>query len=117
MIPIVTLFEKGKLLQTTESKELILGHEISRIHLVDLLDVTRAAGENGSHRDPGWLDTINSLGNEMDDTIADVMGEQTLVDMPNLAQKKNRKKPGRQEPAIFISLTRTDPQRIPPRKS
>ena len=114
MIPIVTLFEKGKLLQTTESKELIPGREISRIHLVDLLDVARATG---SHRDPSWLDTINSLGNEMDDTIADAMGKQTLVNMLDLAQKKNRKKPWRQEPAIFISLTRTDPQRIPPRKS
>jgi hypothetical protein len=89
MIPIVTLFEKGKLLQTTESKELIPGREISRIHLVDLLDVARATG---SHRDPSWLDTINSLGNEMDDTIADAMGKQTLVDMLDLAQKKNRKK-------------------------
>ena len=59
---------------------------------MDLLDVARAIGENGSHRDPGWLDTINSLGNEMDDTIADVMGEQTLVDILNLDQKKNRKK-------------------------
>ena len=84
---------------------------------MDLLDVARAIEENGSHRDPSWLDTINSLGNEMDDTIADVMGEQTLVDILNLDQKKNRKKPRRQEPAIFISLTRTDPQRIPPRKS
>ena len=62
MIPIVMLFEKGKLLQTTESKELIPGHEISRIHLVDLLDVFLTVGENGSHRDPSWLDTINSTG-------------------------------------------------------
>lgn len=55
---------------------------------MDLLDVARAIEENGSHRDPSWLDTINSLGNEMDDTIADIMGKQTLVDMLDLAQKK-----------------------------
>ncbi len=58
---------------------------------MDLLDVARAVGENGAHRDPSWLVTTNSLGNEMDDTIADVMGEQTLVDMLDLIQKKNRK--------------------------
>ena len=92
LIPIVTLFEKGKLLQTTEREELILGREMSRIRLVDILDVVRATGETGSHRDPCWSDTVNSLGNEIDDTIADVVGKQTLVDILDRAQKKNRKK-------------------------
>ena len=47
----------------------------------DILAVVREHGETGSYRDPKWEPTITRLGDQLDSSIADAIGEHTLADL------------------------------------
>jgi len=79
--PIIDGLEEGHLLTTTDAEELIPGREMSRMKLVDILAVVRQRGETGSYRDPKWEKPIVGLGKQLDQSIADAVGEQTLSDL------------------------------------
>lgn len=79
--PIVDGLEKEHLLTTTDAEELIPGREMSRMKLLDILAVVRQRGETGSYRDPKWEKSIIGIGKQLDQSIADTVGEQTLSDL------------------------------------
>ena len=57
------------------------GREMTRIPLNDILAVVRVEGETGSHRDPQWTTAIEILGAELDDALANAVGEKSLSDL------------------------------------
>jgi len=77
--PIIDGLEAEHLLTSTETEELLPGREMSRMRLVDILAVVREHGETGSYRDPKWEKAILGLGNQLDASIADTVGDQTLA--------------------------------------
>ena len=81
LTPIIAGLEADKILTTTEAEELVPAREMSRLKLTDILAVVREHGETGSYRDPKWEPTITELGNQLDSSIADSIGEQTLADL------------------------------------
>ncbi len=76
--PILTGLEQAGLLTATEDEDLVPGREVSRIKLQDILDVVRACGETGSHREPQWAAVIDSLGQGIDAAVAGSIGDKTL---------------------------------------
>ena len=81
LTPIIAGLEAEKILTTTESEELVPAREMSRMKLKDILAVVREHGETGSYRDPKWEPTITRLGDQLDSSIADAIGEHTLADL------------------------------------
>ena len=81
LTPIIAGLEADKILTTTESEELVPAREMSRMKLKDILAVVREHGETGSYRDPKWEPTITELGDQLDSSVADAIGEQTLADL------------------------------------
>ena len=77
--PIIDGLEAEHLLTASEKEELHPGREMSRIQLTDILAVVRERGETGSYRDPQWEDVVLSLGEQLDQSIASAVGEQTLA--------------------------------------
>jgi membrane protein len=92
--PIIVALEEVGLLQSTEKEELLPGKEMSRMSLNDILDVVRIRGETGSHRAPRWDKTISALGNELDESMATVVGNRSLSDLLDEYEKKQRKSGG-----------------------
>ena len=76
--PIAADLEATGILTTNEKEELLPGREMSRITLDDILAVVRRDGETGSHRDPRWDEPIETLGERLDDAIADTLSGKTL---------------------------------------
>ena len=81
LAPIISALESAGLIQSTEKEELLPGREVSRILLADIVNVVRDRGETGSHRRPRWSDIVDSLGTEMDDAVASVVGQRSLADL------------------------------------
>ena len=90
LAPIIASLEESDLLQSTEHEELVPGREMSRTRLEDILDVVRARGETGSHREPRWAPIISELGDEIDSAVAKVTGDRSLSDL--LDDYESRKK-------------------------
>ncbi len=81
LAPIAAGLETAGMLTTNEQEELLPAREMSRITLVNILDVVRHEGETGSHRDPKWDDPIEALGQSLDGAVASTLAEQTLADL------------------------------------
>jgi membrane protein len=79
--PIIDGLEAEHLLTTTDAEELLPGREMSRMKLTDILGVVREHGETGSYRDPKWEKAILSLGEQLDQSVADAIGDRTLADL------------------------------------
>ena len=79
--PIIDGLESEHLLTTTETEELVPGREMSRMKLSDILAVVREHGETGSYRDPKWEKAILGLGEQLDASISNAVGDQTLADL------------------------------------
>lgn len=86
LTPIVAGLEAENLLMATEAEELVPGREMSRIKLRDILSVVREHGETGSYRDPEWEDTVLLLSEQIDASIADAIGDQTLAELLDRAE-------------------------------
>lgn len=89
LAPIAADLEATGILTTNEKEELLPGREMSRITLDDILAVVRRDGETGSHRDPKWDEPIETLGERLDDAIADTLSGKTLSDL--LDQSEDRR--------------------------
>lgn len=89
LAPIAADLEATGILTTNEKEELLPGREMSRITLDDILAVVRRDGETGSHRDPRWDEPIETLGERLDDAIADTLSGKTLSDL--LDQSEDRR--------------------------
>ena len=85
--PITAGLEQSGLLTLTENEELQPGREMTRIPLNDILAVVRVEGETGSHRDPQWTTEIEILGAELDDALANAVGEKSLSDLLDESRK------------------------------
>ena len=79
--PIIDGLEAEHLLTTTDKEELLPGREMTRIPLADILAVVRECGETGSYRDPKWEKAILGLGEQLDQSVADAIGDRTLADL------------------------------------
>jgi membrane protein len=79
--PIITALEEKGLLTTDESENLLPGLEMSRIRLIDVVDVVRIDGETGSHRDPKWNSVIQELGDNLDAAVRETLSERSLSDL------------------------------------
>ena len=84
---VIAALESDKLLTTTEDEELLPGRDLSRMKLADILAVVREHGETGSYREPKWEKAIDKLSDDVDQTIAASVGEQTLADLLNRTTK------------------------------
>jgi len=78
---VTSVLEDAGLILSTENENLLPGREMSRILLADILAAVRLGGETGSYRVPRWSTYINTLGDELDDALAKVVGEKTLADL------------------------------------
>lgn len=88
--PIITALEQADLLQSTEREELLPGREMTRISLREILDVVRTKGETGSHRKPRWSETVAEIGDQLDSAVTDVIGEQSLAELLDQAEAKDK---------------------------
>lgn len=84
--PVVTGLEGNGLLAVDENEYLLPGREMARTRLADILDVVRAQGETGSHRQPKWSESIDALGHELDDAIQATIGDKSLSDLLDSAE-------------------------------
>jgi membrane protein len=89
LAPLITALEDDCYLASTEKEELIPGREMSRINLRDILAIVRVEGETGSYRDPSWSSEVDTLGQELDSAILDVVGERTLADLLDETEADN----------------------------
>ncbi|MCP4301135.1 MAG: YihY/virulence factor BrkB family protein [Gammaproteobacteria bacterium] len=85
--PITNALENRALLTTNEKEELLPGREMSRILLVDILDVVRVDGETGSYRDPKWSSTIETLGGDVDAAVEKTLSGRSLSDLLDELEK------------------------------
>lgn len=81
LAPISAGLEKAGLITLTEKEFLQPGREMSRITLADILGVVRVEGATGSHQAPRWSAEIDVLGTRLDDAVAELVSEQTLLDL------------------------------------
>ncbi len=81
LAPIALGLETKGLLTTNEKENLLPGKEMSRIRLQDILSVVRQDGETGSHKKPRWDDAINALGDTIDASVHETLGDKTLSDL------------------------------------
>lgn len=81
LTPIIDGLESEKMLTTTEKEELVPARDMAHMKLKEILAVVREHGETGSYREPQWEDAITLLGNQLDTSVADTIGEQTLADL------------------------------------
>lgn len=79
LAPIVADLEDAGLITVTERECLQPAREMSRITLNEILRIVRVTGETGSYRSPEWSSAIDTLGNEIDDAVANTVGETTLT--------------------------------------
>jgi len=87
LTPIITALESNGLLTSTEKEEFLPGRDPARIRLSEILDVVRECGETGSYRDPRWAREIGSIGDKLDSAVAATLGDRTLADLLDEAEK------------------------------
>jgi len=85
---LVGLVDNG-LLAPDEKEFLLPGKEMARTGLGEILDVVRNQGETGSHREPQWAQAIDGLGRELDDAVVATIGDMTLSDLLDRAEKRS----------------------------
>ena len=81
LAPIAAGLEANGLLTTIDNDFLQPGREMARITLADILAVVRRDGETGSHREPQWAESIDTLGADLDNAVQQTIGERTLSDL------------------------------------
>lgn len=81
LAPIAAGLESAGILASNESEDLLPGRDMARITLQEILAVVRSEGETGSHRDPRWDNPVESLGQRLDDAVADTLSDKTLSDI------------------------------------
>jgi membrane protein len=81
LAPIVLGLENNGLLTSNEKDQLLPGREVARIRLSDIVAVVRHEGETGSHDPPKWSDAINSIGQSIDVSVDDTLGDRTLAQL------------------------------------
>jgi membrane protein len=87
LAPIALGLETRGLLTTNEKEKLLPGKEMSRIRLHDILSVVRQDGETGSHEQPRWNDAINALGDTIEASVDDTLGDETLSSLLDKVDK------------------------------
>ena len=87
LAPIALGLETKGLLTTNEKEKLLPGKEMSRIRLHDILSVVRQDGETGSHEEPRWNDAINALGDTIEASVDDTLGDETLSSLLDRVDK------------------------------
>ena len=87
LAPIALGLETKGLLTTNEKEKLLPGKEMSRIRLHDILSVVRQDGETGSHEQPRWNDAINALGDTIEASVDDTLGDETLSSLLDKVDK------------------------------
>ena len=87
LAPIALGLEQNGLLAVDEKEFLLPGREMARTKISDILDVVRAQGETGSHRQPHWSKTIDALGDELDEAILATIGDRSLSDLLDSAEE------------------------------
>jgi membrane protein len=90
LAPVSGALESAGLLSSMENEELLPGREMARISLKEILDVVRVQGETGSHRDPSWSPTIDTLGTELDSAVAKKVADRSLSDLLDEFDERNR---------------------------
>ena len=116
--PIMLSLEAEGLLILTEKEELLPGREMSRIRLQEILNIVRSQGETVSDRPPNWTEGIDHIGEQLEAAISAVAKNRTLADLlDELTTDETTTESLGQVPAMVISSTRIEPQRIPPRIS
>ena len=86
LAPIVLGLENNGLLTSNEKEQLLPGREMARITLAEILAVVRHEGETGSHKTPRWDTTISGIGDRIDTSVGDVLGETTLAQLIDEAE-------------------------------
>jgi len=81
LAPIALGLENKGLVTTNEKEKLLPGKEMSRIRLQDIIDVVRAEGETGSHKEPVWDDAIGTIGKNIDAAVETTLGDKTLAQL------------------------------------
>ena len=81
LAPIALGLESKGLVTTNEKEKLLPGREMSRIRLQDIIDVVRAEGETGSHKEPSWDNVIDVIGEDIDAAVAATLGDKTLAQL------------------------------------
>ena len=85
--PIALKLENAGLLTLTEQEHLQPGREMSRVMLNDILAVVREQGETGSHLPPTWDENVDAIGAHLDSAVASSLGERTLSDVLDEAER------------------------------
>lgn len=78
LAPVLRRLERAGLLLTSENEALIPGRDLARISLHDIISVVRMGGNTGSYRDPCWDPEIDDLAGQIEESIANSLGDQTL---------------------------------------
>jgi len=81
LAPILLGLEHNGLLTNNEKEQLLPGKELSRIRLADIVAVVRHEGETGSHKTPQWSGAINAIGESIDVSVGETLGEKTLAEL------------------------------------
>lgn len=81
LTPVIEGLIEAKLLTTTEDEDLLPGREMTRISLQEILAVVRERGETGSYRDPKWEKTVVNLGEKLDASVAETIGDRSLAEL------------------------------------
>ena len=81
LAPIALGLESKGLVTTNEKEKLLPGRDMSRIRLQDIIDVVRAEGETGSHKEPSWDNVIDVIGEDIDAAVATTLGDKTLAQL------------------------------------
>jgi membrane protein len=81
MMPIAAKLENAGLLVLTENEQWVPGREMSRITVSEILAVVRSDNDTGSSREPSWTDSIDQLGERIDNAVDTSVENETLADM------------------------------------
>ena len=86
--PVAQALEEANLLVTAEDESVVPGRDPALVKLSDILDVVRAKGETGSHRDPTWSPSIVSMGDQLDSALSASVGDTTLARFLDQSEKR-----------------------------
>ena len=89
LAPVAIGLEKNGLIAIDENEFLLPGREMARTTLADILDVVRAQGETGSHREPQWSASIDELGGALDAAVLATIGDRSLSDLLDNAESSS----------------------------
>lgn len=79
--PLVLSLESFGLLTSNEKDQLLPGKEVSRVRISDIVAVVRHEGETGSNETPQWSSAISTIGNAIDESVGETLGDKTLAQL------------------------------------